>query len=268
MLAPILAPAIQTNDSASPESAPRVGSPAFARELTTQLQIRGPTATPLRGSQAAQALSDAYRTVFGDPPSRQTLAVLVSQWSLETGGGQAMMNYNFGGIKGHAPGGGAASYRTTEGSGESARSVVDTFRAYGSAREGALDYMRLLRSRFPAALSQARAGNPAGFVHSLKRAGYFTGSEADYTRAVTATAARVLHSGFDAASAGGPTGGAGAAPFGGSSDLSPDARPATASDIYAFSQELDLAALRIGDDRKDESIGFGDDDRASKGQAI
>ena len=255
MVAPILAPSIQPAQSERSEATPSAAGTDFARALGAQLQGHAPTATPLRGSEAASALSDAYTSIFGEAPSKQTLSVLVAQWSLETGGGQAMMNYNFGGIKGQAPGGGTVAYRTTEGSGESRRTLVDNFRAYGSAREGAADYIHLLARRFPGAMAQARVGNAAGFVHSLKQAGYFTGSEADYTRAVADTAARVQTAGFDAASAGGGGSARGAG------DDAAGARQTAAVDVISFSQELTLAALRIGDDRTDNGALWGADER-------
>jgi len=255
VVAPILAPSIDLAQSERTEAPATAPGPGFAHALGTQLQSRAPLATPLRGSEAASALSDAYTSVFGEAPSKQTLSVLVAQWSLETGGGHAMMNYNFGGIKGQAPGGGTVAYRTTEGSGEGRRTIVDNFRAYGSAREGAVDYVHLLARRFPAAMTQARLGNPAGFVHALKQAGYFTGSEADYARAVTATASRVQSAGFDAAGAGG-----GASLAGAGGDRGADAQMA-AVDVMSFSQELTLAALRIGEDRSDSGALWGANER-------
>jgi hypothetical protein len=204
--------------------APTAPSPEFAQAFATQA-TRAATVTPMRPSEAEAAISDAYRSVFGSAPSKGTLAILVSQWSLETGGGRAMMNYNFGGIKGRSPSGHSVSYATTEGSGDATHSLVDSFRAYGSPQEGAVDYVRLLRDRFPAALSQARARNPAGFVHALKTAGYFTGSEKAYTEAVSSTARTLAGSSAEMA--------------------------VPSVDVAAFSYQLDLAALRIGSDPSD-----------------
>src|SRR5262245_29017256 len=95
----------------------------FGNELARQL-VRSEaeaTKTPLKGSDAAAALSGAWRTVTGQTPNPKLLSVLVAQWSHETGRGEAMLNYNFGGIKGSAPSGLSAVYRTHEGSGEKAR---------------------------------------------------------------------------------------------------------------------------------------------------
>jgi hypothetical protein len=247
---PVYATAIApSSTSSSGGAAPNAGvGVGFAQALASrETSAAAPTLTRMRGSDAAEAISSAYTTVMGAAPSKATLAVLVSQWSLETGGGRAMMDYNFGGIKGRSPSGQSVSYPTTEGSGENVRSVVDSFRAYGSAREGALDYVRLLRDHFPNALAQAKAGNAAGFVHALKSKGYFTGSETAYSAAISLTARRVLGSGFDAA---GASSGAGSNWLGGLSGASPDVEE-SGVDIAAFSYQLDLAALRIGNDPND-----------------
>jgi mannosyl-glycoprotein endo-beta-N-acetylglucosaminidase len=239
--------AIPTQSSGAKE-VPASPAAGFAGALASREALgSAPTVTPMRGSAAAAALSSAYQSVLGEPPSKATLAVLVSQWSLETGGGRAMMDYNFGGIKGRSPSGQSVSYMTSEGSGDTARSLVDAFRAYGSPQEGAADYVRLLRDHFPNALAQARAGNPAGFVHALKSSGYFTGSEKSYTDAVSSTARRVMSSGFDAAgSASGDPANLLEAVSGAAPDLS-----GAGVDIAAFSYQLDLAALRIGIDPTD-----------------
>lgn len=249
MTPPVHAVAVApSSSSSSREAAPNPGV-GFAQALASR-ETSGagtPTLTPMRGAEAAEAISSAYTTVMGAPPSKATLAVLVSQWSLETGGGRAMMDYNFGGIKGRSPSGQSVSYPTTEGSGDEVRSIVDSFRAYGSPREGALDYVRLLRDHFPDALAQAKAGNPAGFAHALKSKGYFTGSEKAYSAAIASTARQVLGSGFDAA---GASAGAATNWLGSLSGASPGVEGAGV-DIATFSYQLDLAALRIGNDPND-----------------
>jgi flagellar protein FlgJ len=242
---PAIAPSLKPS-SGEPSPSPAAG---FAQALASRgAPDAAPTLTPMRASDAAAAISNAYTSVMGAPPSKATLAVLVSQWSLETGGGRAMMDYNFGGIKGRSPGGQSVSYPTTEGSGDAVRSIVDSFRAYNSPQEGAADYVRLLRDRFPNALAQARAGNPAGFAHALKSGGYFTGSEKAYADGISATARRVLGSGFDAA---GAYSGAASSLLGGLGGRSPEeAEPDV--DVAAFSYQIDLAALKIGSDPNEQ----------------
>src|SRR5258706_14481832 len=95
-----------------------------------------------------------------------------------------MQNYNFGGIKGASPSGMSAAYRTHEGSGDARRVVTDRFRAYGTAEEGAADYVRFLKAHYPAALDASEKGDARGFVQEFMRSGYFTANEESYTHSV------------------------------------------------------------------------------------
>ena len=141
--------------------------------------------TPLTPDQASSLIAGALERQTGEPPSKETVAILTAQWAHETGRGASMFNYNFAGIKGTSPAGLSVSQRTREGYGATERTITDNFRAYRTAEEGADDYVALLQRRFPAALDAAQAGDPAGTVRALKQAGYFTGDEVAYTRSVT-----------------------------------------------------------------------------------
>jgi len=147
-----------------------------------------PVRTRLTPQQAATALDRAYRTRFGEAPRAETVAILTAQWAHETGRGESMFNYNFGGIKGRGPSGMSVVQRTREGFGASERVIEDRFRAYASAEEGALDYLSLLDTRYGEALDAARSGDPAGFVRGLKARGYFTGHEGSYIASVSSLA--------------------------------------------------------------------------------
>jgi hypothetical protein len=164
------------------------------------------TRTQLSGEQAAGALRSAWTEVRGEPPSAETLSILVGQWAHETGRGASMLNYNFGGLKGTSPSGLSAAYTTREGWGEGATRGVARFRAYGSAQEGARDYVSLLARRYPDAVSAAEQGDAAGFVRALKARGYFTDNEAAYSKSVQSLAALASRAGFDALGAGAPHG--------------------------------------------------------------
>ena len=157
-----------------------------------------PTRTPLSGQEAAEALEAAWTKAHGTPPSPGTLSILVGQWAHETGRGASMLNFNFGGIKGTGPSGASTVYRTREGFGPSEVQVQDRFRAYGSAEEGAGDYLSLLQRRYPEALRAAERGDPASFVQALKARGYFTGDPAAYAKSVSGLAQQALSLGFDA----------------------------------------------------------------------
>jgi hypothetical protein len=179
-----------------------------AAETTTPSAAPTPTLvratrTPLRGDEAAGALRDAWTTVRGESPSAETLAILVGQWAHETGRGASMLNFNFGGLKGTGPSGLSTACSTREGWGDSQVRVVDRFRAYGSAEEGAQDYVSLLARRYPDAVRAAENGDAKGFVQALKARGYFTDNEAAYTKSVQSLANLALKTGFDAVGADG-----------------------------------------------------------------
>jgi flagellar protein FlgJ len=176
-------------------SAPRAtDAQAFSQALEHHV---APARTPLTGSQAADALQAAWQGAMGRAPSQNTLSILVGQWAHETGRGVAMLNYNFGGIKGTGPSGASTVYATHEGSGASALQIRDRFRAYDSPEQGASDYLSLLQRRYPDALQAAERGDPVGFVQALKARGYFTGDEAAYAKSVAGLAQRALALGFD-----------------------------------------------------------------------
>lgn len=229
--------------------------------------------TELRGSEAASALSNAWTRVIGERPSADTTAVLTAQWAHETARGASMFNYNFGGIKGQGPSGLSVAQRTKEGFGASERQIVDHFRAYGSADEGALDYVRLLKARYPAAVEAARQGDPEGFVRALKARGYFTGDPQAYVRSVGSMSRQALAQGFDALSAtapGAPSSGIGANLDKGIEALevttlnpeflatqAPAARATPFIDALRMADEISRAALRIsasdGRSRRDDT---------------
>jgi hypothetical protein len=198
-------PNVQGPRPAREPGATKNAAPAgFGGELAKQLGARAtagaeaePMRTPLKGSEAAAALSTAWRQVTGQTPNPKLLSVLTAQWSHETGRGAAMLNYNFGGLKGTSPSGLYAAYKTHEGSGETSHVVTDRFRAYRTAAEGAADYVRFLRERFPTAIDAAQTGDANAFVHELKRSGYFTDNEQSYARSVSDLALRAERDGFD-----------------------------------------------------------------------
>ncbi len=153
-----------------------------------------PVRTRLTLPQATACLGTAWYRVFGEQAPPQAIALLAGQWAHETGNGASMYNYNFGGIKGVGPSGLSVSQRTKEGWGENERSIVDRFRAYGSAEEGAEDYVRLLAKRYGGAIEAARQGDADEFVHQLKARGYFTGNEQVYAVSVRRLANQALDS--------------------------------------------------------------------------
>jgi len=148
--------------------------------------------TQLSAGQAQEALRSAWEKVTGEAPSDKTLALITAQWAHETGNGASMFNYNFAGIKGAGPDGLSVAQHTREGFGATERRIVDNFRAYKSAEDGATDYVQLLSKRFPEAVAGARQGDPNAFVRGLKSRGYFTGQESAYLNNVASIASRYL----------------------------------------------------------------------------
>jgi len=130
--------------------------------------------------------------------------VLTAQWALETNLGQQMHGHNFGGIKASSgvPG---RNYRTVEGYGATRRELKARFRVYASAYAGAEDYVRLLATRYPAALVRARAGDVPGFARALAQGGYFTADPGAYARGLEHHY-QVLRGGSPRASMGVPPG--------------------------------------------------------------
>lgn len=177
----------------SPEAAANVNlrPPAAELERAARAGNVAPVRTPLTTEQASALIAGALEEVTGEKPSPECVAVMTAQWAHETGRGASMFNYNFAGIKGTGPSGLSVSQRTREGWGASERTIVDNFRAYRTAEEGALDYVKLLSSRFPESFAAARQGDPAACVAALKRERYFTGDEAAYTRSVTRIAREI-----------------------------------------------------------------------------
>jgi hypothetical protein len=142
--------------------------------------------TDLSSGQASESIGRAWTEVFGEEPPKGAVGMLTAQWAHETANGASMYNYNFAGIKGAGPQGFSVAQKTREGFGATERRITDHFRAYSSADEGAVDYVKLLSARYPDAIAAAKDGNAPAFVHALKAHGYFTGSEQAYTRSIVA----------------------------------------------------------------------------------
>lgn len=203
MAAAISALNVLANVERGNELTPRAASAdsaAFSRALGAadargDVGLVAPVRTRLDAGQASDALRAAWQSVMGEEPSEGTVRVLTAQWAHETGNGASMFNYNFGGIKGTGPSGLTVAQRTREGFGATERTIVDNFRAYRTAEEGAGDYVRLLKARFPGAVEAAKNADPQAFVHALKTRGYFTGDEGAYTRSIVALSGMKLPEG-------------------------------------------------------------------------
>ncbi|MEO6599158.1 MAG: glucosaminidase domain-containing protein [Polyangiaceae bacterium] len=125
-------------------------------------------------------LSGAWTAIVGQAPSRDTAQLLTAHWALETDGGRAMPGHNFAGIKA-SPTAKGAFFDTIEGHGAARRELSARFRVYDSPEAGARDYVKLLETRYPAALEAARSGDTADFARALAAGGYFTADPAAYS---------------------------------------------------------------------------------------
>jgi hypothetical protein len=144
--------------------------------------------TPMEPADAARHLALAWEEVLDERPDSRAIAVLWAQWALETGRGRWMVDYNFAGLKGRAPGGGSALWWTWEETEAGPRRIRSRFRAYAKPEEGARDYIAMLARRYSDAISAARRGDTVGFMDVLERRGYFTEKPAAYSRALSSLA--------------------------------------------------------------------------------
>ena len=145
--------------------------------------------TTLSRSGAQVAIAAAFRTRFAREATRNELAMLLAQSEHETASWQRMPNFNFGGVKAFKkwaenPANSFVLLLTTEGSGAEAKRVRQPFRAFGSAVEGAFDWLAALAHGWPSALVKAGRGDVAEYVRCLVKEGvkgaYFTGSRDEY----------------------------------------------------------------------------------------
>lgn len=182
--------------------------------MASEVPDRFTKATP---SEMFEALGQAWRRRFGSEPSRNSLLVLLAQWSIETGEGARMHCWNVGNVKSVAGDGHDYTFLSNvwEGlspaaaakviaSGEAVKSTNPShiaavgpnkvavifqaghpqtrFRAFPSLEAGVESYVEVLYTRFAKAWPSVIAGDPEGFVHQLVLADYFTANEKAYAR--------------------------------------------------------------------------------------
>ena len=157
----------------------RVGASSSAHAAAPSREVE-PRRTQVSQGEIRDAIARAHAKVTGRAASGATLDVLTAQASLETASGGRMYNYNFGGIKGAGPTGETAKLRTHEVLGGKDVEIRDGFRAYRTIDEGATDYVRLMKDRFPGAMAQAERGDVDGFARALKQSSYYTADEKSY----------------------------------------------------------------------------------------
>lgn len=179
------------------------------------------TKTTLSEAEGARALAIAWKRIYGTEPSYRTLAVLWAKACLETGRFKSMWCYNFGNIKRKQNDevnlftmyecGEEVSLeqaqklvaedpehvrivRTYTWPNGSKRASVNIkpghtwsqFTSHRLPEDGAEFYIRFVsqNTRYAKAWQKVIAGDPIGYSHELKVAGYYTAPEAQYTAGV------------------------------------------------------------------------------------
>jgi hypothetical protein len=138
------------------------------------------------------ALRSAWKNLFHNYPSNETLAIIISQIMLETGRLKVMYNYNLGNVK-SLPNDGHywTMYKCSEilkGKEVFFEPPHDQckFKAHKSLIEGAEFHIAFLnKPRYKTALDLAINKNVIGYTTELKRAGYFTANLSLYTNAMS-----------------------------------------------------------------------------------
>lgn len=175
----------------------------------------------LKPAEAAYALREAWKKVYGQYPSDKSLAVLWSKSALETGHWKHIHDYNFGNIKrketdevnlftmfecGEEVSLVQAQKLVAEdpsrvkivkiyswADGSKRASIViqpghqwSQFIAHNTVEDGSEYYIRFVSQsfRYRKAWQKVIDGDPNGYAHELKVAGYYTANEASYTAGV------------------------------------------------------------------------------------
>jgi len=145
--------------------------------------------TPLSQQYASRALAEAFTRVTGAPPTNRVLALLLAQTAFETGRWQKIHNFNFGNAKADLSYPLVTQFRCSEVENGVERFFDPpdphcNFRAYTTAADGAVDYIKVLQSR-PHWWNGLQTEDPNAFVDALATAPkYFTGNPVAYKRAV------------------------------------------------------------------------------------
>lgn len=168
--------------------------------------------TPLLLEDAVQGFIDAWPTATADPCSPEAVAVITAKSALETGNfgmdqlteqpknPPTIYNYDLGNER---PGSGWTGLVTQYRCNEVINGKVvwfdppapeSTFRAFATLAEGCAASIRFLAqsTRYHQAWLRILAGDPVGYVRMVKQAGYFTGDEEPYAKAVLSIYLHVL----------------------------------------------------------------------------
>jgi hypothetical protein len=177
-----------------------------------------PRRTPLSFDAASEVLGYALQRQLDRKPSDEVLALALAKTSLETGRYLSIWNEGFGNVKSgpdyrgmftcitlnevlvrsgkkvlvwFAPEGELSAAPSKGGKLIGSPIAVPDghpqtrMRAYANEFDGAISYVEFVAGgRYKAAWAKLLEGDPAGYVHALKVAGYFTADEALYRKGV------------------------------------------------------------------------------------
>lgn len=141
--------------------------------------------------EMAQAIISAWQQLFGTPPAKEQVALVLAQNALETGHRKSMYNFNIGNITTSSKGP-YNYYDTLTTSEQTSPGVWEKknlkYRAYNNLQEGVVDYLKFLSNpsgRYSEAWQHILHPNPVSYSQALKKAGYYTANEAPYTKYLT-----------------------------------------------------------------------------------
>jgi hypothetical protein len=141
--------------------------------------------TEVSDSEMKAAIANSWRSLFGETPTEEQVALIMAHIDLETGHRKAMWNYNIGNITTD----GSSDYYddlTTEEqiSPGQWKSMNLKYRAYPSLQDGVLSYLRTLSKnpRYANAWKHIIEPDPEAYSKALKSGGYYTASEKGYTK--------------------------------------------------------------------------------------
>jgi hypothetical protein len=182
--------------------------------MTMRATYTEPLRTPLSFQQTEAAMRWALKSQIGREPRDVALALALAKTALETGRWNSIWNFNLGNVKAgesysgnytcitlnevlkgklvwFAPEGELTAAPSKGGKLVGAPIPVPEghpqtrMRAYANVYDGADGYVDFVaKGRYFAAWKQLLDGDPVGYVHTLKMAGYFTADEATYARGV------------------------------------------------------------------------------------
>jgi flagellum-specific peptidoglycan hydrolase FlgJ len=173
--------------------------------------------TPVTPEQVFLSFATAWQLLTGQPPQRHVLHILHAQSALETGHWKSLYNFNLGGAKKHGvcdwtyfttterfPHAAADKHLASSKPGAevslvkadsthktlrfSGKQSMNCFASWEDLDSAAKDHLALLFRRFPKAIEEAKRGDATAYVRELKKAGYFTASEAEYSKIVNSIA--------------------------------------------------------------------------------